>query len=481
MRMNLKTRYLAPLALVLLVLCAPRARAVQFSDVPEGFWAAGDIALCTEQGFFDGESADTFGVGRPMQRGTFVSILSRFFGWEAGNAGNLPYSDVQPGDWYAPALAAAYSRGAVTSQADTFRPAEAITREELAVTLVRALGYRTIAGLVETAPFSDVTTNTGYLAMAHNLGLMNGSGGLFMPDNSATREQTAAVMARLYRKLHGPALRRIGITASAQDLMGRGGWDIAAVQAVRLASGSGMNLLMSREAAAEVRNAARSIGAEAFLCAGGDVLPREAVSLLAEEAQYYDGVFLNLSTVPDEGYLRQLKESLGERKLYTALPAPTPDSTVAYKALAEIADGLVLRVEGLTRLVDGFPSDPVEPVEAVYDTLRLLLPQVDMGKVSLFLNTSGNLWTDGNNAGTISGRQVEALLREPSARTYFSERYNCAYLRLPVSGNQGERVVWYLDGRSAAARLQLLRLFGAEGVCVEDIPGTGDALWSVLP
>lgn len=69
--------------------------------------------------------------------------------------------------------------------------------------LVRALGYDTLASSVSGygIPFTDVTKNTGYITIAYNFGIINGmTDTAFSPSGSATREQAAAMMIRLYEK-----------------------------------------------------------------------------------------------------------------------------------------------------------------------------------------------------------------------------------------------------------------------------------------
>ena len=108
-------------------------RAAGFTDVSSGHWAAEAISQCVTQGWFQGKSADTFGVGQPMTRAAFAVVLSRFFGWQDQGAYYRVFSDVPQNAWYDPALRACYEHGAVTRKTDSFRPDDAITREELAV------------------------------------------------------------------------------------------------------------------------------------------------------------------------------------------------------------------------------------------------------------------------------------------------------------------------------------------------------------
>ena len=170
-----------------------------FRDVPANHWAASSIQRCVELGLFQGESATTFGVGHEMNRAGFTVVLARLFGWETTGLDvdiSEIYEDVPADAWYAGAVAAAYTHGALTRQSASFRPDEPITREELAVMLVRALGYGTIAGLVQElpTPFQDVTSSAGYITMAHDMGLMDGT----RPMAASTRQEVAVVLRRFY-------------------------------------------------------------------------------------------------------------------------------------------------------------------------------------------------------------------------------------------------------------------------------------------
>ena len=58
------------------------------------------------------------------------------------------------------------------------------------------------------------------------------------------------------------------------------------------------------------------------------------------------------------------------------------------------------------------------------------------------------------------GSDIESYLAQ-GAQRYYSQRYGCPYLRL----NDGP-TIWYHDSESAAARLQLLGLFGRGSICL---------------
>ena len=89
-----------------------------------------------------------------------VSVLCRFFQWQlVDHDGSLP--DVPQTLWCRQAIETALVHGAVTTQTDAFRPDDPITREEMAVMLVRALGYGPISGLDLGigCPYAEVRTN----------------------------------------------------------------------------------------------------------------------------------------------------------------------------------------------------------------------------------------------------------------------------------------------------------------------------------
>ena len=202
-----KRLFSCALALLLILSLAPGASGAAgmgYSDVPADHWAYADIEKVTAAGLFQGVDSDTFGLGQTMTRAQFVTALVRLFGWETIVPETPTFSDcAEPDRWFYAAVETAYANGALPPYASTFRPMDPITREEMATMIVRALGYTSLAGRMSASqlPFTDVMTNQGYIAVAYDLGIVNGyDGGLFKPDQVATREQAAAVLGRLYDK-----------------------------------------------------------------------------------------------------------------------------------------------------------------------------------------------------------------------------------------------------------------------------------------
>lgn len=480
------------LCVVLLSGLAAPAAAAGFQDVPKGHWAAGEIQRCVELGFFNGESATRFGLGHEMTRSAFVVVLCRFFGWETPKPAQATYRDVPVTAWYAGAVQAAYDHGALTDQREDFRPGDAITREELAVMLVRALGYGTIAGLAQDLhmTFRDVSTNAGYIAMACDLGLMSGTTiTAFSPEKTAPREQVAVILMRLYDKLHSPAPGKVGIVSSAEELVDLKGFDAVAAAAGKLISAGKTQITatMDAETAASIQAAAREAGAKALLyVAGGptalhgSTADTAAVLLEAVESGGYDGIFLDIPELKGSGEIaltklvKTLRSSLRDQALYLMVEAPSWQGTnyqgYDYAALGKYVDRMVARIAPYEKGEKSFPTAPVDPLEEVYYALDSLRNVVDAEKLSLLITTSGSAWINNKRSGSLTGVEIEALLAEAETVDYYSGRYACAYLS-GVTEDDEPLVVWYLDQQAAAERVQLARAFGVDQVCLSELQG----------
>lgn len=175
-----------------------------YSDVPADHWAAESIRRATELGIFQGMNANTFGMGQAISRAAFVTALVRLFGWETEEPDKATFTDVPRGQWYSSAVETAVKNGAVTVSGMNFNPNEALTRGDMAAMIIRALGYASLAGSVSAyaSPFTDVAVNKGFITMAYDMGIVSGVGnGKFDPKGTATREQAATILVRVYDRL----------------------------------------------------------------------------------------------------------------------------------------------------------------------------------------------------------------------------------------------------------------------------------------
>lgn len=494
-------------ALICLLLCVLLAwggsvPAAALSDVPEDFWAKDDIQRCVALKYFYPESDGSFGVGKEMSRSEFVVVLCRFFGWKPTSPARAVYEDVSDKEWYAGAVETAYRQGAITSQDGSFRPSDLITRSEAAAMLVRALGYGSIAGLIQDMPlpFQDVRSNNGYIFMAYGLGFMDGTSVTsFSPNDHITREQTAAILMRIYDKLHDNTTSRIGIATGLENLPKLKGYEAVGVAASKLAYNGEPQLapILQEEEAKAVLAAVSSAGAKKLLYVTGstyhlregDAEKMAAVLLQGVKEGGYDGVFLDISgltSTPQRNELtataQALRDGLGVgRPLYITVEAPSWTGGISgydYAALGEIADRLVLRVAQRSNGSGAIPVAPLESLEDLYYALNRLRGVVDSGKLTLLLTSVPSQW-DGESSTPVSTETLAALLTETGAKSHYSSRYACAYLS--TEEEDSSSAIWYLNGQSIEERVRLARLFGGGHICLSDLNGALPEVLEAMP
>ena len=178
-----------------------------FADVPQGHWAYGQILRLRELSITQGIGNNKFGFGMTLKRGEFVTFLVRLMGWEIVKPAKGSFSDnMDPSHNFYGSIETALLHGVIKKDSDRFRTEDPITREEIAIMIVRTLGYDTLANQLNALdkPFNDITQNTGYITIAKDLGIIFGDGKNFNPKDTATREQAAAMLIRMYDKLNTP-------------------------------------------------------------------------------------------------------------------------------------------------------------------------------------------------------------------------------------------------------------------------------------
>ena len=197
---RMKRTFALLLVLSALLAAVPvQAASGEYWDVPKTHWAYSSIKTASRRGILQGVGGGRFGVGEPMSRGAYVTALCRMMGYPTVTRTKGSFADNQDtGNWYFSAIETAYANGVLTKQSTLCRPDDAITREEMAVMTVRALGYAGLSGIVQDdCPFSDVSANLGYLTLAYRMGLVTGVNAFtFEPKRALTREEAAVVLER---------------------------------------------------------------------------------------------------------------------------------------------------------------------------------------------------------------------------------------------------------------------------------------------
>ncbi len=182
-----------------------------FSDVPDG-WAKAYIEILAAKHLANGTGEGTFTPQGTITRADFAAFLGRALGFaESGKAGSAgTFADIPATAYYGGYAAQLKQAGLLTGYEDgSFRPNEAITREQLAVLLVRAYDYaagsKGSPSAAAKSDFADLAQASAYavdaIRTAQALGLMEGDRqGRFHPSAAATREQIAKVLVLLMEK-----------------------------------------------------------------------------------------------------------------------------------------------------------------------------------------------------------------------------------------------------------------------------------------
>ena len=178
-----------------------------FTDVAESDWFFSAVMYVYHAGIMQGTSDTTFTPNGSATRAQLATILWRMEGSPAPTGGN-PFSDVASGQWYAPGITWAAGVGLVDGyDADTYGPADPVTREQLAAILWRYAKYKgwdvsQRDGLTAYADAGEVSSwAREAVEWAVGAGLMNGaSGNRLSPQAGATRAQLAQMLMRLLEK-----------------------------------------------------------------------------------------------------------------------------------------------------------------------------------------------------------------------------------------------------------------------------------------
>lgn len=443
----MKRRFFAALlTAVLLFTASPLApRALAFTDT-EGSWAAEVIEKAAQYGLMTGYSDGSFGVGKDISRAEFVTMLCRMFQWETAAASSPSFSDCPTGKWCFPYVETALSHG-VMDPGGAFRPDDYISREEMAVMLVRAMGYQELAGSLGdlTLPFGDVTANRGYIAIAYDIGMITGieaNGVLqFKPGFSAKREEAAAMLVRVYERyfskvdfLHGfyafSSYSQISLTDQMDAVSvgwARLEYDPTSGFAINSTSGNGNEWVKPSDPtpatgyfqgngtpynlnvfADSTKNLTLADGTTTSTVAAVLATPesrQQAAEAIAGVSGDYAGITVDFEGLKGEDtkkayadFMKTLRAALpGNKTLYVCVQPDTWYTGFDYRALGEICDKVILMAHDYqwtsvpAEYVGTSKTDsPVTPFPDIYNALRDITDPVigvqDRNKIALAIS-----------------------------------------------------------------------------------------------
>jgi len=180
-----------------------------FKDVKENHWAYEAIMWMYENGFINGVGNDKFNPGGTVTRAEFAKMMVNTLKLAKYSPETPSFLDVDKKHWAYPFVegAKSYLTGWRTSSGDYYKPSQAAVREDMAVALVRALGYQNDSAdesiLNQFADAGSINKNLRrHVALAVKNGLMEGSDKngqrIFNAQGNLTRAEAAVLLRRAF-------------------------------------------------------------------------------------------------------------------------------------------------------------------------------------------------------------------------------------------------------------------------------------------
>ena len=497
----------------------PAAMAASYTDVPSDHWAIEVINQAAYAGIMQGRDNGEFGLGDTIKRCEFAAMLVRMMKWDKSTAQVSAFTDANSNDWFYADVNTLAERNVYSES--SFRPNDNITRREMAVMLVKALGYDELAKSEANTVFSDVTTDAGYIAVAYNLGIINGkSETVFDPEGSALREEGAAMMMRMYSKYYSSLEELHGFYAisswgqkeiAAQMDSVSFGWsrlqytDDGKVHLNQTTEGGNDWYIPSgyEDALDYVMNGGASVNLAVTMTDIEDCKAillneenrKEALSQLKDAVQIYNGITVDFEgmkgTELKEGlnqFIKELKEALGNKTLYVAVHPVLKNSSeyfdaYDYKTLGEYADKIILMAHDYAAytlpdnlLNTDFIATPVTPFDEVYTSLKAITDPVtgiqDNEKIVFAVSTASTTAWNTTDKKITDGKSihpaldtVEKRLAQPDTEINYSEKYKNPYAFYTTEDGQ-QILLWYEDSRSIEDKITLAKMFGINSLSI---------------
>ena len=182
------------------------------SDIA-GHWAEDVITQWENAGMISGYEDGTFRPNNSVTRAEFVIMMNNALGLT--EAGEVSFSDVQPGNWFYNAVAIAVAAGYCSGYEDgTFKPSATITRAEAAVMIANASKLEQdatgAAGFTDSIP----AWAQGSVGAVVKAGFMSGyPDGTFAANQSITR---AEAVSSLNRVIGGVSANDVVVTEATE-------------------------------------------------------------------------------------------------------------------------------------------------------------------------------------------------------------------------------------------------------------------------
>jgi hypothetical protein len=177
-----------------------------FNDI-QNHWARAVIDQLAKEGIVSGFSDQGFHPDALISRAQFAALLVKALALTPAAGVTPTFGDVPASYWGYQVVETAAAYGLISGSNGSFYPDQPVTRQEMTVMLVKAVGLEndvqqlTAADVDSLLDVSDKTQISSwaapYVAIALKNGLVKGMGGAFNPMQPATRAEAAVMIANL--------------------------------------------------------------------------------------------------------------------------------------------------------------------------------------------------------------------------------------------------------------------------------------------
>ena len=175
-------------------------KVIGFTDLKSVEWARESIERLYKLEVISGKANGIFAPNDVVTREEFVKMICGAFDIQKGKT-EISFSDVSADRWSYESINTAASANIVKGDGGMFRPTECITREDMAVILVRVLNSKNVYPAISdyNIPFNDSELIADYAKESVNVlyrnGVINGkSDNMFAPKDNATRAEAAKMI-----------------------------------------------------------------------------------------------------------------------------------------------------------------------------------------------------------------------------------------------------------------------------------------------
>jgi len=506
------------------VLCFTVSDVYAYSDIPKGHWAEKYIQTMSDKEIMRGIGNNEFGLGKPVKRGEFVTMLAKLMNWEIFQGGRI---------WYEPYVQAAYSHN-ITSDKD-FRADDYITRGEMANMLIRALGFSEIDS--GNSPFGDV--NDPYITAAYDFGIISGkSENTFAPNDYASREESAVMMSRLYDKyskkidfLHGfyaisswsqkefaaktdsisfgwsrleyDDAKGVFLNTTSEN---NNDWRIpdGSEEAINYFTQNNIPINLAVIMNTEQKGKNGEDACRTILL--NEENRKKAIERIVNASSEFNGITIDFEGMKGEElknglnlFLTELRQSLPtEKVIYTAVhPIMSGEyyDGYDYNTIGKISDTVIVMAHdyGAASMREeernaGFTTTPVTPFNQIYIALKEATRQIDdKNKITLALSLASTAcWTLDDSGKVIneysehpSRETVEKRLSQTDTTIEYSEKYRNPKAEY-TDDNGNKTVLWYENSQSVYDKIMLARMFGINKISIWRIGQITDDIWYTI-